>query len=197
MKRLDRGSGAAAAGWRVALGAVALLAAGCTTMPEVPPISSSGVYQPGKVVWRDLVTPDMEASRAFYSSMFGWKFESVSPDYDIIRHDGRMIGGMAKLADANAVSHWIPLVSVQDVDATAEAALAAGGRELLAPFDVPGRGRVALLADPWGAAFGVVRSASGDPPDRQAGLDEWLWTEIWSRDVPRAAAFYASSRQPQ
>ncbi len=163
---------------------------GCTTPPELPPISASGVYHPGKVVWRDLLTPDMEASRAFYSGMFGWAFESVGPGYDLIRHNGRLIAGMADLDTPGAVSHWIPQVSVQDVDATAAAAVAAGGRQHLAPFDVPGRGRVALLADPWGAAFGVVRTAQGDPPDREPGADEWLWTEIWSRDVPGAAAFY-------
>lgn len=51
---------------------------------------------------------------------------------------------------------------------------------------------MAVLRDPQGAAFGGVQSSHGDPPDRKADVNEWLWNEIWTDDVPSAIEFYQS-----
>jgi predicted enzyme related to lactoylglutathione lyase len=53
-------------------------------------------------------------------------------------------------------ANWFPYFAVEDVDATLEAARAAGGTPFLGPVDVPNGGRFALIQDPQGAAFAVL-----------------------------------------
>ena len=58
----------------------------------------------------------------------------------------------------NVPNHWLVYFGVDDVDATHRAALDAGATEMLAPADFNG-GRFAILGDPQGAAFGLLRLA--------------------------------------
>jgi predicted enzyme related to lactoylglutathione lyase len=169
------------------IAAAVILTAGCATqLPDVPALSDSGTWLPGKVVWHDLVTPDLAGAKTFYGGLFGWSFEDVSDAYTLVRHDGRLIAGMAELRTTKYASYWVPLVSVPDVDRAVASTTGAGGERLVKPFDVPGRGRVAVLRDPQDAVFGVVRTVQGDPADRIPGSDEWLWTS----DVAASGSFY-------
>jgi predicted enzyme related to lactoylglutathione lyase len=76
------------------------------------------------------------------------------------------------------------------VDAAGKTALAHGGKMLAEPRDVPGRGRQAVLADPQGAVFAVLKSTSGDPPDELAEPGEWIWSSLITTDPDVDAAFY-------
>ena len=173
------------------IAAAAILTAGCATqLPEVPALSDSGTWLPGKVVWHDLVTPDIAGAKSFYGGLFGWSFDDVSEDYTLVRHEGRLIAGMAKLRTTKYASYWVPLVSVPDVDRAVAGTTGSGGERLVKAFDVPGRGRVAVLRDPQDAVFGVVRTIQGDPVDRVPGNNEWLWNEVWTSDVAAAGSFY-------
>ena len=181
--------------WLVAATMVLTVAAGVAScvsrLPTVPPLGESGTELPGKVVWHDLVTPDLARARAFYGELFGWSFEDISSGYTLVRSDGRLVAGMASLDDKSRASHWLPLVSVPDVDRAVQLTTERGGRSILAPFELPSRGRLALVADPQGAAFGVVRSTGGDPADRKAGMGDWIWHEVWTDDVAASGRFYA------
>lgn len=168
----------------------AWIGACATPLPEVPPVATTNSYHVGKIVWHDLVTPDLDRAQAFYGDLFGWTFERASRGYRLVKHDGRLIGGMASLDRAGESSYWIPLVSVPDVDQAATMTASAGGKTLLKPLNLPRRGRLAVLTDPLGAAFGVLRSSDGDPPDAQPKLGEWLWREVWTDDVDAAAQYY-------
>ena len=66
----------------------------------------------------------------------------------------------------------------------------AGGRVLAAPRTLPKRGEQAVFADGEGALFGVMKSASGDPPDFMADPGDWIWIQLLSRDAKKAAEFY-------
>jgi predicted enzyme related to lactoylglutathione lyase len=167
------------------------VAACVNRLPTVPPLGESGAELAGKVVWHDLVTPDLAGARAFYGELFGWSFESLSSGYTLVRNQGQPVAGMASLDDENRASHWLPLVSVPDVDRAVRLTTERGGRSILSPFELPSRGRVALVADPQGAVFGVVRSTGGDPPDRKAGMGDWIWHEVWTDDVAGSGRFYA------
>ncbi|MEJ2474618.1 MAG: VOC family protein, partial [Desulfobacterales bacterium] len=152
--------------------AAAVVITGCATLlPKVPPLGSEGTILPGKVVWHDLVTPDMDKARNFYAGLFGWSFEDLSDGYAIARHNGRLVAGIAKLDRSVRSSIWLTLVSVPDMDRLLTEATAAGGKIILNPFDLPNRGRVAVLRDPQDAAFGVVQSSHGDPADRKADVN--------------------------
>jgi predicted enzyme related to lactoylglutathione lyase len=179
--------------------------AACTTLDvDLPSITDAptGNRQPGKIVWRDLLTNDPAASQRFYGELFGWEFESVGAasnlsgdsDYTLIRHEGRLIGGMidtVALNNRRDISQWIVLMSVDDVDRKVDAVRAAGGEIITPPTDLQSRGRLAVIRDAEGALVGLLETRDGDPPDREAGIGDFLWDELWTSDVDSAAAFYA------
>ncbi|MFC1680840.1 VOC family protein [Pseudomonadota bacterium] len=180
---------------RCAAGVLAMLLsgliAGCATqVPTVPPIGTPGISLPGKVVWHDLLTPNPAGAQEFYGELLGWTFEDVGSGYTLARHDGRLVAGIAKVDKPEENGHWITHLSVQDMDAVLAHTRTSGGEVILEPFDMQGRGRVALLRDPQGAAFGVIQSSTGDPEDRERAVSEWLWDEVWTRDVPSTISFY-------
>ena len=175
----------------ITLTSLALIMAGCATpLPTVPPIGTEGVSHPGKVVWHDLVTPDLKRAKTFYGGLLGWTFEDVSNGYTLARNNGELVAGIAKLNTSGQPGHWVPLMSVSDMDAVLSHTTGSGGSIVLKPFNLPGRGKVALVRDPQGAAFGVVESREGDPEDRGRIENEWLWDEVWIEDVPAAIKYY-------
>ena len=172
---------------------LALLVA-CTEVPELPPLSDSGKSLPGKMVWRDLITPAPSAAREFYQALFGWDFEALgNSGYSLIRHDGVLIGGMA---DANRIGTtvksaiWLNAISVADIAAVVRAAEKNGGRIIRGPNQLSRRGKVAVVMDAEGAVFQLVQSPTGDPPDADPLMNQWLWTELISEDPVAAGAFY-------
>lgn len=183
-----------------------VLLAGCGGVARsLPSISSDGdgTLQPGRIVWHDLLSERPDASRRFYETLFGWEFEPVGSRfglgrdevYTLIRHNGRLIGGMV---DANAlntgkgVSQWIALMSVNDVDAAVARVREDGGQVLTAPADLGARGRMAVVVDPQGALLGLLESRDGDPPQRPAEVGDFLWDELWTGSTARAVAFYGA-----
>jgi predicted enzyme related to lactoylglutathione lyase len=177
--------------WLALMLGLALLAAGCAK-PRLPALATTGHYLPGKVVWHDLVTPDLAKVRNFYGALFGWTFDEVSGGYVLVRSGGHLVGGMAEQDSGSQASYWMPLVSVENVDQAAERVRQAGGSVHLPPFDLPGRGRISVVADPFGATFGLIRAAQGDPADHEPAVNQWLWNEVWTTDPHQAAEFYRS-----
>ena len=55
--------------------------------------------------------------------------------------------------------------------------------------EVADRGRMAIVADPQGAPFVLLRSATGDPGPAKPVSNQWLWSELWTRDIIAAADF--------
>lgn len=176
----------------------AIVAGGCAAARlDLPAITEAptGRHVAGKVVWHDLLTHTPEASRRFYGELFGWDFEPSGVDgYTLIRHEGRLIGGMVDTLALNGrddISQWIMALSVDDVDAAAARFVDAGGRVLTAPIDMPRRGRIAVVADAEGALLALLQARDGDPPDREPAVGGFLWDELWSADADGAESFYA------
>jgi len=61
---------------------------------------------------------------------------------------------------AEIPSHWMVYFDVSDVDAAFKKAIGLGASEMMEPQDYPG-GRFAILSDPQGASFGLLRSNRG------------------------------------
>lgn len=186
--------------------ALAMLATGLPAASAAerywPPVADppTGTVRAGQWVWADLVTLDVARAAEFYASLFGWTYETYGPEnddqqsYTLIFSNGVPIGGMVfserHARSSRPQARWIGVLSVADVDVAAKAAAANRGRVLVGPMDARPRGRTALLVDPEGAAFAVLRSATGDPADYLAEPGEWLWFELWADDVAAMGAFY-------
>jgi predicted enzyme related to lactoylglutathione lyase len=118
-------------------------------------------YVPGVPCWVDQSSPDPQAAVDFYGGLFNWEFEDVMPPdsparYFIARIGGRdvaAVGSQPESAPPAAV--WNTYVWVDSADETARKVEDAGGRVLMAPFDVTDAGRMAVFSDPEGAVFQV------------------------------------------
>jgi uncharacterized protein len=165
---------------------------------ELPPLNSpaSAEHHPGKVVWADLVTPDIAAAERFYGELLGWTFQTIhtgASDYAVAMFDGRPVGGLVQKSMPNGEqrqSAWLTFIAVADVDAAKRTALAHGAKVLSEARNYPARGRQAVLTDPEGAVFAILASSSGDAPDFLAAPGEWIWSSLLSRDPGAEAAFY-------
>ena len=191
--------------WRIAFANLVLLfVAACASMNiNLPSVTEAptGERLPGKIIWRDLLTNDPAASQQFYGELFGWEFESVgtasnlksNSSYTLIRHNGKLIGGMIDtlaLNNRDDISQWVVLMSVEDIDASVEAVTASGGKIMTPPTDLQSRGRIAVIRDAEGALLGLLETRDGDPRDSEPEVDGFLWDELWTSNVQSADAFY-------
>jgi predicted enzyme related to lactoylglutathione lyase len=164
--------------------------------PLLPPLTSvpGSPLLPGKFVWGDLVTDDVQSARKFYSQLLGWTFQDVG-DYTICANDGRPLCGMfqrTRPADGKAKPRWFGYISVASVSRAQKAVIDGGGKVLAEPRKMPKRGEQAVFADSEGAVFGVVKSSEGDPEDFLADPGDWIWIQLLSRDANKAAQYYKS-----
>ncbi|MHA5051389.1 VOC family protein [Streptomyces sp. SD15] len=125
---------------------------------------------PGSLCWVELYTADEPAAAAFYNSVFGWATSAMpfpGGTYTCINpagtEDTDMFGGIVPLADAptetESGAYWLPYFEVTDTDATVSKAQELGGTVRMPATDLEGVGRMAKLADPYGARFAVIKSA--------------------------------------
>lgn len=115
----------------------------------------------GAFGWCELLTSDAAGAKEFYGKLFNWTLEQAPIDgveYTLIRCGDEQIGGMMTLpTGAQTVPpHWGVYVTVDDVDAAAQAAVAMGGKICKEPEDIPQVGRFCVLQDPQGAYFSII-----------------------------------------
>ena len=165
---------------------------------ELPPLvqPATAEHHVGKVIWAELVTPDLAGAKAFYSGLFGWTFEDIhgkKADYAVALLDGLPVGGLFQRnvpPGERRQPAWLTFIAVRDVDAAKQTALEHGAKVMFGPRSFPQRGRQAVLADPQGAVFAVLASSSGDPADVLAAPGEWIWSALLTPDPDTDAAFY-------
>ncbi|HVP69470.1 MAG TPA: VOC family protein [Anaeromyxobacteraceae bacterium] len=162
---------------------------------DLPPITpvATGQHHPGKVVWFDLLTLDPSGAERFYGGLLGWTFVQRG-DYAVIVDAGTAVAGVIRMPAAHGQmpqARWVPLISVSNLDAAVAAVKKQGGKVLEGPATLKMRGRYAAVADPRGAQFVLIDSASGDPPDADtSNIPGWLWAELWTDDPVRSSDFY-------
>jgi predicted enzyme related to lactoylglutathione lyase len=120
---------------------------------------------PGSVGWVELNTRGFDATKPFYQSVFGWdpvQSEMPGPQYTEFQVNGTSVAGgweMPEGVEGDAPSHWLIYFSVEDADAVTRHNRKLGGETLMEPTDIT-PGRFAVLRDPQGAAFAVIKSSS-------------------------------------
>jgi predicted enzyme related to lactoylglutathione lyase len=166
--------------------------------PVLPPLNktNTGEQVTGKFIWFDLAATDIDTQKAFYGDVFGWKFRAIGESgdqYTLIMNGDRNIAGLFQVKsreDDKADALWIGLLSVADPNKAVSAAKKAGGSVHTQATTLAQRGTYALLRDPEGALFGVLKSDSGDPPDREMATGDFIWVDLFAKDIEREAAFY-------
>lgn len=154
----------------------------------------------GTPIWYELVSPDPGASRTFYDKVLGWEIDAESSagmDYRMIATGNGNVGGVMRLTDematGGATPKWLFYIGVEDVDATAAEITAAGGSVLMPPWSIPGIGRLAVVADPQGIPFYIMRGDSDEASTAfdGAGIGKCAWNELVTSDQASANTFYA------
>ncbi|MBN7798594.1 VOC family protein [Parahaliea mediterranea] len=163
----------------------------------------------GEFIWYELLTEDADAAAAFYSELLGWQVEdSGMPgmDYRLLRmRDGdsgevHEVGGMmplsAEMKDGGARPAWLGYIAVDNVDECLQRLVEAGGTVLMPPLDIPEVGRIALLGDPQGAPFYIMRGV-GDATSLAFAFDRpraghCAWNELVTPEPAAAWSFYGT-----
>lgn len=159
----------------------------------------------GEFVWYELITPDPDGAKRFYDAVVGWDIEpQPAGEMDcrmIRRSDGGNAGGVLRLSEDMARNGgkpvWLGYLTVADVDSTIAAMTAEGGQVHMPATDIPGVGRIAMVSDPFGAPFYLIRpTPPADQPDATSDVfsvdrpQHVRWNELTSTDPSGAADFY-------
>jgi predicted enzyme related to lactoylglutathione lyase len=122
---------------------------------------------PGTPCWHELTSTDAMEATAFYAALFGWKLQSFleTMDYTLFKNGEQSVGGAMQRTEemGDAPSHWMTYFAVADCDASVKRVKELGGRLVSGPNDIPQVGRSAMVADPDGAMFTLIRlTPAGD-----------------------------------
>jgi predicted enzyme related to lactoylglutathione lyase len=119
--------------------------------------------EPGSFTWNELQTRDLEAAKRFYPKVFGLGIkDNPMPgggSYVEWQVNGKSIAGamtMSPQIPPNVPSNWLVYFAVDDPDAALARVTELGGRSLMPAMDSPA-GRFAVVSDPVGAAFAVIK----------------------------------------
>lgn len=152
----------------------------------------------GTFFWVELMTSDPQAAIAFYSDVIGWTSEPFGSDgaYTVVSGSAGGVGGImaipAEAKDCGMSPWWGGYIGSADVDADAARLAAAGGSIKRPAEDIPDVGRFAVMGDPGGATFMLLKGSSPEgmdaPPPMATG--HVGWHELHSGDFDADLAFY-------
>jgi hypothetical protein len=151
---------------------------------------------PGVPNWVDLGTADLFDATRFYTGLFDWTAH-VSPEpeaggYTIFNLGDRAAAGAGPTFGEGQPTAWSTYIATDDADAVAARVEAAGGKVLVAPFDVLDQGRMAAFLDQAGAPFSVWQPGSMRGADIFDVPGALTWNELTTRDVEGSTVFYGS-----
>jgi predicted enzyme related to lactoylglutathione lyase len=114
--------------------------------------------------WNENMTRNFEGNKAFYASVFGYTFDDMSSDdfkYVVLMIDGNAVGGLGEQgaeSGPDAQPNWTTYFAVEDTDLALEKVVKLGGAVLAEPVDTP-YGRLAVVSDPQGGVFAIMKNA--------------------------------------
>jgi uncharacterized protein len=155
-------------------------------------------YEPGTFSWAELATSDVADAKHFYGDLFGWEYQDVpvpdSEPYTLARIGESNVAALypqpAQQREGGIPPNWFSYITVASADEAASRAQGLGGTVHAGSFDVMDQGRMAVIADPTGAMFGVwePRASIGAYRVNEPGC--LTWNELATNDVDAAASFY-------
>jgi hypothetical protein len=131
-------------------------------------IGSGLADEPGAMVWSELQTGDVSRAVPFYQAVTGCTTET-GPAGDLVEYttflvEGRPVAGAMRQPMEGVPAFWMTYFKVEDVDLAVARAQELGAAVHAPAFDVPGVGRLAVLADPNGAAFSLMAGETSGTP---------------------------------
>jgi uncharacterized protein len=157
-------------------------------------------YAPGTFSWVDLATTDPGDAKRFYGELFGWELEDMPTGeeggtYTMAKVDGEYVGALSEMQpqqrEAGIPPYWFNYVTVASADQAADRAGELGGTVHAGPFDVLDAGRMAVVADPAGAMFGLWEARRHIGAGRVNEPGCFTWNELATSDVDGAISFYS------
>jgi uncharacterized protein len=152
------------------------------------------------ISWTDLATTDQASAKEFYGALFGWEYDDRPMGdqgiYSMAKLRGHTVAALSPQQPAEAAQgvppHWNVYVTVHDVDAAAAQVAGAGGQVFAGPFDVFDAGRMAVLADPSGAALCLWQAGTSIGAEVVNEPGAMSWADLATTDAPAAQAFYTA-----
>jgi len=125
----------------------------------------------GTMTWNEIASRDLDSAVSFYSKLLGWDAEAMDFDgfpYTMLKVGERSNGGaydMSGIMPDEVPAHWLTWFVVDDCEAAAALVIGLGGSVVGAP-ESSGMGVSAVVADPFGATFGIIAAVQvdGQPP---------------------------------
>jgi uncharacterized protein len=157
-------------------------------------------YEPGTFSYAELATTDVADAKRFHGGLFGWDFDDVpvpdSEPYTVARIEGDSVAGLALMQEqqrsAGVPPFWFSYITVASADEAAGRVGELGGSVHAEPFDVMDQGRMAVIADPTGAMFGIWEPRSGIGAELVNEPGSLTWNELATNDVGAASPFYSA-----
>ena len=150
-------------------------------------------YPTGVPCWVETLQRDRRAAQRFYGSLFGWQIvSSDEDDYAVTRRRGLDVAGIGALTDPDLSEAWYTNIRVDNVEAAASAAQAAGGTVLHAAIDAEPAGRLAVVADPQGAVFCLWEAGIREGAQIVNEPSAWAMSALQTTDAEAAIAFYGA-----
>jgi uncharacterized protein len=149
----------------------------------------------GTPCWIDIGVRDIEAAKAFYSTLFGWEFTGGDPEfggYLNAAKAGRAVAGMGPLMNPEDSPGWTTYFATDDAAATAARIREAGGKVVVEPMEVGPMGTMVIALDPQGNPFGLWQSGmhTGARIHNEPGA--LAWNEAMVDDTAAAKRFYST-----
>jgi predicted enzyme related to lactoylglutathione lyase len=156
-------------------------------------------YTPGTFSWADLASPEPEAAKAYYGSLFGWELTDMPVDetsvYTMAAIAGRTVAAIApqppQQREAGVPPLWNSYITVSSADDAAERARELGAAVHAPAFDVLEAGRMAVIQDPQGAYFMVWEPRQHPGAGLVNAHGALSWNELATPDIEASVEFYS------
>ena len=148
----------------------------------------------GHPTWTDLMTPDPDKARAFYHEVFGWNYHVAAEfgGYINAHIDEHMVAGIGGSFPGapGSPAVWTIYFASHDIDADVAKAVSLGGAVMAPVMAVGELGKMAILKDPQGAAFGLWQAGTfiGAMLTEESGAMDWV--ELVTSNATEANKFY-------
>jgi predicted enzyme related to lactoylglutathione lyase len=156
-------------------------------------------YEAGVPCWVAAILPDPEKAVGFYTQLFGWEARETMPPgspgkYFICTLRDRDVAavGSERGGSAPSVPAWGTYVWAESADDTATKVREAGGSVVMEPFDLLDAARIAVVADPAGAVFGVWQPGEHRGARLVNEPGAWSMSQLTTPDPEGAMTFYGT-----